>query len=283
MSNINIENRFSDDGALSWFEIYTDHAHETLDFFKNVFDYKVYVEHMGPVEYPMFCPPKVETRPVGAIVDVKAWNLPIEHKYVPFITYHNVDEILKNVTKFGGTVCKEKVSLPGVGDFGFITDNNGCMICVIRHDDKKLENMRAERNGAADGLIGFGEVLAENPKSTAEFYHNLFGYEVKEQTMQVGGHGELTFYNLKNKTATSTTLLVMPKAAFIQSKNNVFNLYFGTTDLDASIKRVEKAGGKVLQPRMPIGASAFVGVCTDPYGTVFGFAQDNEYLKEYIV
>lgn len=47
--------------------------------------------------------------------------------------------------------------------------------------------------------------------------------------------------------------------------------YFGCNDCATEIARVEAAGGKVLQPKMPIGEYGFCGICMDTEGNTIGF------------
>jgi predicted enzyme related to lactoylglutathione lyase len=47
-------------------------------------------------------------------------------------------------------------------------------------------------------------------------------------------------------------------------------VYFGVTDVDAVLDRVEPAGGRVLQPRKAIGEFGFVGFLEDSEGNRVG-------------
>ncbi len=48
-------------------------------------------------------------------------------------------------------------------------------------------------------------------------------------------------------------------------------VYFACDDAAVEISRVEAAGGKVLQPKFPIGQHGFCGICMDTEGNVIGF------------
>ena len=48
-------------------------------------------------------------------------------------------------------------------------------------------------------------------------------------------------------------------------------VYFSCEDSAVEISRVESAGGKVLQPKFPIGEHGFCGICMDTEGNIIGF------------
>jgi predicted enzyme related to lactoylglutathione lyase len=49
-------------------------------------------------------------------------------------------------------------------------------------------------------------------------------------------------------------------------------VYFGVEDCSIEESRVEKAGGKVMNPKMSIGEFGFVSVCMDTEGNMFGLS-----------
>ncbi len=49
-------------------------------------------------------------------------------------------------------------------------------------------------------------------------------------------------------------------------------MYFGVEDCSIEESRVEKAGGKVMNPKMSIGEFGFVSVCMDTEGNMFGLS-----------
>jgi len=49
-------------------------------------------------------------------------------------------------------------------------------------------------------------------------------------------------------------------------------VYFGVEDCLIEESRVEKAGGKVIKPKMSIGEFGFVSLCMDTEGNMFGLS-----------
>lgn len=284
MSNVHIENRFTDHGVVSWFEIHTKYQDETINFFQSVFDYSINQANYEGYHYPVFTPPKTKA-PIGAILNSIELGLDAEHKCVATITANNVDEILDNAERFGGKIIKEKTILPSIGEFCILEDNMGCHLYVMKYE-RKIRKPEFERNGMAPGLIVAGNILSSDFEATTDFYSGLFGYSVFLDEFHSQG---LTFYKLRNKTASFFTLFVMSKHDFEapvdvnRHDDNVFSLYFGTTDIDESLIRIEKFGGSIIMPLTYTSPASKFALCKDPHGLIFGVSEDNEYLKEYII
>ncbi|NUS43081.1 MAG: VOC family protein [Mycobacteriaceae bacterium] len=51
------------------------------------------------------------------------------------------------------------------------------------------------------------------------------------------------------------------------------NIVIDVADVDAALATVQKAGGTVLVPKMPVGEMGFCGYFTDPEGNVLGVWQ----------
>jgi predicted enzyme related to lactoylglutathione lyase len=49
-------------------------------------------------------------------------------------------------------------------------------------------------------------------------------------------------------------------------------VYFGVEDCASEESRVEKAGGKIMNPKMSIGEFGFVSLCMDTEGNLFGLS-----------
>jgi uncharacterized protein len=59
------------------------------------------------------------------------------------------------------------------------------------------------------------------------------------------------------------------KTDFVPSSNNTV-IYFETEDNIAEEQRIEKAGGKVVQPKMNIGEFGFISIFIDTEGNTVG-------------
>ena len=62
---------------------------------------------------------------------------------------------------------------------------------------------------------------------------------------------------------------MVEKKEYKPSSNNTV-IYFETEDIIAEEKRIEKAGGKVVQPKMNIGEFGFISIFIDTEGNTVG-------------
>jgi len=55
--------------------------------------------------------------------------------------------------------------------------------------------------------------------------------------------------------------------------------YFGVKSIDASMKQVEKLGGKLVSPKMPVPGMGWLVNCMDTEGNAFGLWEENPGAK----
>lgn len=105
------------------------------------------------------------------------------------------------------------------------------------------------------------ELHPSSPDKAKSFYGDLMGWDFSD--MDMGG-----------ATYTVVTNGAEPFAGIAQSNGGPAHWlpYLVVEDLDASTKKAEKLGAKVLQPRVDIPAGSFV-VLQDPAGAAVALYQ----------
>ncbi|MBM3505763.1 MAG: VOC family protein [Alphaproteobacteria bacterium] len=106
--------------------------------------------------------------------------------------------------------------------------------------------------------VSWFEIPVKNMKRAVKFYSAAL--RVKFVPMEAGGTTIHAFMGAK-----------MPIGALIKDPTNKPSksgsiLYFETSDVKATLKRVAKAGGKVVLPAMSIGDYGTIGQFTDTEG-----------------
>lgn len=123
--------------------------------------------------------------------------------------------------------------------------------------------MAEERRGGVDanlarhGKIAYVQIPAANPQETAEFYADLFGWEVRGRPEQVhftDGSGDLIGAFVPDRAAREGTGPL---------------LYVYVTDLDAVLERIVDRGGEVIRPVYP-DADLRIATFRDPAGNEMG-------------
>ncbi len=114
------------------------------------------------------------------------------------------------------------------------------------------------------------EIRTRDIEKTADFYKNLFGWEVIRKETSEGSDywifdtgGKPRIQNLERGG-----ICLIP-----DNENPGVLVYIAVEDIETVLKKVTESGGKVTVPRMPHG-SAFKAYFTDPDGNSFGLWEE---------
>jgi predicted enzyme related to lactoylglutathione lyase len=109
------------------------------------------------------------------------------------------------------------------------------------------------------------EIYAEEPAKLADFYRNLFGWQVEQAPgidywrIQTGaGDGGAISGGLTYHPIPGTRSWVH---------------YVNVVSLDETVAQVQRLGGAVLRPKTPVPKTAWYAVVADPEGNIFAVWQ----------
>ncbi len=124
-------------------------------------------------------------------------------------------------------------------------------------------------------LIHF-EIPADDPERAAKFYTAVFGWEIKKL------EGPVPYWlidtKVKDVPATNGALTKRENAI---SGQGIF-AYICTMDVpsaDEYASKIEKAGGQIVQPKMPIMGVGWLVYAKDTEGNMFGILQADTEAK----
>ena len=103
------------------------------------------------------------------------------------------------------------------------------------------------------------EIPAANVQAAGKFYRELLGWKIEHDdtmnySMWQAGDGSGGGFPEVSKDAPAGHVLV----------------YIDSDDIDADLKKVEKLGGTVVQPKTEIPSIGWFGMFKDPTGNVLG-------------
>lgn len=98
-----------------------------------------------------------------------------------------------------------------------------------------------------------------------KFYEEVFVLQLTDAPAE---WGKQSFFPFENNGANTTGALV-EKQDYVANGNNT-TVYFASEDCITEEGRVEKAGGKILQPKISIGEFGFVSIIMDTEGNTIG-------------
>lgn len=99
------------------------------------------------------------------------------------------------------------------------------------------------------------ELSANSGPAASKFYHDVFGWKIEHAP-------EVDYYMFSAEGG--------PGGGWVQvgehAKAGEVLVYIGTDDIEASLKDIEKAGGKVLMPKTEIPGVGYFAQFSDPTG-----------------
>lgn len=115
------------------------------------------------------------------------------------------------------------------------------------------------------------DVPAEDTGRAMKFYAALFGW--KFQSVPEFQYNLITTANLDGTPGVGGGL-----GKRMDPSQRMMN-YFGVKSIDAAMKQVEKLGGKLISPKMPVPGMGYLANCTDTEGNAFGLWEENTEAK----
>jgi uncharacterized protein len=116
------------------------------------------------------------------------------------------------------------------------------------------------------GSLLWVELLTKDTAAAAKFYAGLFGWRAEEQNM--GSMTYTTFWNGAERAAG-----MMPIVPEMGQLPPHWVIYFGSSDVDATVERAKSMGGKVVAAPFDVpGAGRFAWI-TDAQGAAFSLAK----------
>uniref|UniRef100_UPI00404A2B96 VOC family protein n=1 Tax=Gelidibacter sp. TaxID=2018083 RepID=UPI00404A2B96 len=119
-------------------------------------------------------------------------------------------------------------------------------------------------------IICWFEIYADNIERAKKFYKDVLGTEFHDSPMTFGDDFKMSFFSPAENQGVSGALIEMKGARNGNNGNTSTIIYFPCMDCSVEESRVEKAGGKIVKPKMSIGEHGFVSICIDTECNTFG-------------
>lgn len=117
--------------------------------------------------------------------------------------------------------------------------------------------------------VGWFEIYVEDMDRAAAFYEQVLGLKAQPLPAPEGHDMEMrALPGEMEYPGASGALVRMPD---MKGGSGGTIIYFATEDCAVPEAKVEAAGGKVCQPKMPIGEYGFCSIVTDSEGNTIGF------------
>lgn len=122
-------------------------------------------------------------------------------------------------------------------------------------------------------VVCWFEIYVDDIERAKKFYGEVLDTTFQDADMpteDAEDTAKMAFFDCDDMEAVSGALVYME--GFRHGENNSVStmVYFPCEDCAIEESRVEKAGGKVVNPKMSIGEHGFCSICIDSEGNTFG-------------
>jgi predicted enzyme related to lactoylglutathione lyase len=114
------------------------------------------------------------------------------------------------------------------------------------------------------GRVTWFEIHADDVKRATEFYKKSFGWKANKWE----GPMEYMILTTGDNKTPGIDGAIMPR----MGPSSVWNTV-SVDNVDEAVKKIEKAGGKVVVPKREIPKQGWIAYCMDTEGNVFGVMQ----------
>lgn len=257
-------------GRFVWYELMTKDDDAAQSFYSDVIGWGVQPWRTAdnPEGLPAYTIWMVGERPMGGVMrlpdEAQAHGAPSH--WIAYISTPDVGETTAKARELGANILVDNMQIPEVGTMSIIADPHGAHFAIYTP---------AGDTPGIDGMPGHGdmswhELWCDDYQSGYEFYRQLFGWEITED-LDMGEAGVYRMYGLGGQTfgGMMTRTPEMPVSAWL--------IYTTVDDIDATVEKVQAAGGQLLHGPMEVPGGDRVAHCMDPQGAAFAL---HEHKKQ---
>jgi len=113
--------------------------------------------------------------------------------------------------------------------------------------------------------VGWFDIYVSNLERAKKFYEQVFSIKLVDLPIEWGKQSLFPF----DQDGPNISGALVEKADMTPVGNNTV-VYFETDDCIAEENKIQKAGGKIIRPKMSIGEFGFVSIFTDTEGNTLG-------------
>lgn len=241
-------------GRFVWHDVMTIDKAASVRFYTELFGWRTRDVDMGGGDpYTMI---RVGDRDIGGIVALDKKHGVPSH-IIGYVSVPDVDVAARRAEQLGGKVAVPATDIPNVGRFAIIEDPEGGHISPF----KGAQDAPEPAGPPKAGEFCWDELLCNDPAKLRTFYSEIFGWSVKEQDM-----GPMGTYHLLQRGDTHAGGIMKKQ---MKEAPTAWLTYVAVDSVDASTKKAESLGAKLIVPAMDIPKVGRFSVLSDPQGAAF--------------
>ncbi len=245
------------DGLIVWYDLMSTDPSVTDAFYAELFGWEADAESAMPNGYRGW---NQDGQPFGGVLP---WDAALgSGSWMIYVQISALDTLVNLAEDLGGAVHVEATEIPGIGRFAIVADPTGAPVYLFElPPDRRAP---ASTYGRGDGFPIWNELITTGLDAATKFYEGLVGW-----TMVPISPGEHP-YTIARTGGVAAAGIYQPEVA---PAHSVWIVSFQTSDIDASIAKVQELGGRVIHPVNDAPGIGRTAWAADPTGAVFGLMQ----------
>jgi uncharacterized protein len=252
-------------GQFVWYELMTTDVAAAKSFYRAVVGWDMQDMPMPGMTYTVLSAPESKSgaaAQIGGLMGIPPNAAGMRPCWAAYVSADDVDAAAAKVTRLGGSVCRPPDDIPNVGRFAVVADPQGAMFNLFKPMSSPQGSSGTDFS-MAPGHVGWNELHSSDAAKAFDFYQAMFGWS-KGDALAMGELG--TYQLFKTADAAVGGMFNDPAAA---SGARYWMFYIGVDHIDAALKRVTAAGGRVLHGPQQVPGGAWILQACDPQGAMF--------------
>ena len=247
-------------GSFTWAELATSDPKAAKAFYTALFGWTAVDNPMGPGPDDIYTRLQIGGKDVGALFKMRPEQaaMGVPPNWGTYFTVLSADETAKKAKSAGGAVVVEPFDVMDYGRMAVVRGPEGAAFSVWQPGT----HWGFQRVGE-DNTAGWTELQTPDAAKSTRFLVALFGWGLKEDPK--GAYTEF-------KVAGQSIGGIRPMSPDEHLPPH-WLIYFQLADCDATVKKAQSLGGKVLMPAMDVEKVGRFAVLADPQDAVFAVIQ----------
>jgi uncharacterized protein len=248
-------------GAFCWFELATTDQAAAKQFYRSLFGWTANDFPMGASgSYTMF---DLEGQSVAAaytmVPEQQAKGFP--PYWMLYVSTESVDKTASRASELGAKVIVPPTDVFSFGRMAVFSDPTRASFSVW----EPQQHTGVQVTGV-EGTVCWADLSTNDPDSAVKFYSGLFGWVIERSENDPSG-----YLHIKNG---SEFIGGIPPASMRNPQAPPhWMLYFYVLDCDASARKAEELGARLLMPPRSIEHVGRMAIVNDPQGALFALFQ----------
>jgi len=245
-------------GKFVWVELFTADSAAATKFYTGVFGWTAVTLVQKEVTYTVF---SNGSRPVAGLRQRDPSAAKHISRWVPYIAVADIASAVSTAVKAGGEVRAPAREFPQIGSQAIVTDIEGSPIGLIQSSSGDSPDEEP-----APGDWNWFHLLSKSPKASADFYRQVFSYDVAPDSRE-GKSNELL---LSSGSLNRGGISVLPDQ---EGAKPGWLGVVRVANLDETLARVPALGGQVVVAAHEAALGSRFALISDPTGGTVGVVE----------